>query len=434
MGTWGPGIFSNDTAGDVRDGFRELVGAGASPDEATERLLEAYGYTFDVDANDTDARVAWIALAVTQWKTGRLLDSVRDKAVECIDAGADLELWEDPKGRKQREAALRKARADLLSPQRPPTRISRQVGNHSPFSPGDVVRYTAFSGREFAFWAMKNRTRRGLVADEVTTEWQMAAVGDPELPTLEEIVNTEPCVLTREGGGRSVLQFNLWHDQDATPPRWEVIGNAPFPEGWERAPFTFLLVKKNRGADIDRFFDELIAPDVFRIDERAVAVQMLIDAFPALPGPRTSWEDLPLNKATAIAIEIAKILADRGADAVTEVLAAVERLARGDDVEEHIAFVVIDALANIASHPEVPIEQPDLLELLGPTGGSLWQRADEGWNLGPSLPVEPSGIVRTGRARNDYFVEDRLWAARAKYRHLADDPSGCAYRERATDP
>jgi hypothetical protein len=32
VGAWGPGIFQEDKACDVRDGFRELVGAGTSPD------------------------------------------------------------------------------------------------------------------------------------------------------------------------------------------------------------------------------------------------------------------------------------------------------------------------------------------------------------------------------------------------------------------
>ena len=78
MGAWGPGLFSDDTACDVRDEFRDLIGQGVSVEDASERVLGPFVQDPD------DGPVALIALAVTQWKTGRLLDSIRDRAIEAI--------------------------------------------------------------------------------------------------------------------------------------------------------------------------------------------------------------------------------------------------------------------------------------------------------------------------------------------------------------
>ena len=37
MGTWGVAIFSDDLAADIRGDFRELIGDGLTPSEATAR-------------------------------------------------------------------------------------------------------------------------------------------------------------------------------------------------------------------------------------------------------------------------------------------------------------------------------------------------------------------------------------------------------------
>jgi hypothetical protein len=42
VGTWGPGIFSDDLAADVREDFRDLISQGLTPEEATERLKRDY--------------------------------------------------------------------------------------------------------------------------------------------------------------------------------------------------------------------------------------------------------------------------------------------------------------------------------------------------------------------------------------------------------
>jgi hypothetical protein len=67
VGTWGVGVFDDDLALDVQRGFRELIAAGFSSEEATQRLLAEYEFEDD----PSEIQAGWIALAVTQWKTGR---------------------------------------------------------------------------------------------------------------------------------------------------------------------------------------------------------------------------------------------------------------------------------------------------------------------------------------------------------------------------
>jgi hypothetical protein len=136
LGVWGPSLFSDDVACDIRDYYRELVEDGVEDGSATRQTVEKFRAYLD----DPDG-VALLALAVTQSKLGRLDPEIRDRALALLDRGADLEMWEEdnPKLLPRRRAALDKARAQLAGPQprrrrvRPPKRIS------SGLAAGDVL-------------------------------------------------------------------------------------------------------------------------------------------------------------------------------------------------------------------------------------------------------------------------------------------------------
>lgn len=144
MGTWGPAIFSDDTAGDVRDAYRLRVADGmdgvAATDEMVREWLHDQGED-DQGEDDPDALVFWLALAATQSKAGRLEDRVRDMALEIIDSGSDLERWREEGQGKQRQKHLEKLRRQLTGPQPAPKRI-RVKRFHTPdFKDGDYVAY-----------------------------------------------------------------------------------------------------------------------------------------------------------------------------------------------------------------------------------------------------------------------------------------------------
>jgi hypothetical protein len=129
MGTWGAGLFSSDTARDIRDHYREHIEGGTDDVEASRLTVEKFrSYLDDPEEGD----VLRIALAVTQSKLGRLDPVIRDQALAALDRGADLAAWEqgNPKLVPQRRAALDAARAQLTGAQparkrlRPPPRPS----------------------------------------------------------------------------------------------------------------------------------------------------------------------------------------------------------------------------------------------------------------------------------------------------------------------
>lgn len=154
MGSWGPGIFSDDLACDLREEFRELIAEGHSPEEATTKLRGEY--TPDDDLGDRTT--FYLALAAVQWKAGRLLDDIRDEALRIIDSGEAIEDWKaalfdpaDNRSIKRREAAINKLREQLLQPPPAPKRIRKRFKTDTDWKIGYGVEYRLRSGRYIVF-------------------------------------------------------------------------------------------------------------------------------------------------------------------------------------------------------------------------------------------------------------------------------------------
>jgi hypothetical protein len=159
MGTWGTGLFSDDTACDVRDEYLDLIGDGLSGPEATERLIEDWK---DQITDPVVAPVFWLALAATQWRCGRLEDRTRERAIEVIDSGTDLTRWQtDPKLVRRRRAVLSQLKQRLVSSQPPKKKIPKRFRDHTDWEVGDVVSYRLQSGRLALFRVLGHHTDRG---------------------------------------------------------------------------------------------------------------------------------------------------------------------------------------------------------------------------------------------------------------------------------
>ena len=153
MGTWGPGIFSDDLASDVRGDWRDAIASGSSPEEATRVLIEKYD---EAISDPDDGSKFWFALAASQAATGRLQDAVRDRALAIIEAGGDVSRFaaEDPALGRKREAALRKLAVTLRGPQKPPTRLVQPKPQKTPLVIGDVIRVRGENGLRTAYFAV----------------------------------------------------------------------------------------------------------------------------------------------------------------------------------------------------------------------------------------------------------------------------------------
>ncbi len=159
MGAWGPAIFSDDLACDIRDDFKELIGDGLTPQEATESLVDTYA---DSISDDDEHGVFWLSLAQVQWKTGRLLDHVKQHALEVIESGSDLKRWEyDNKTLKKRTAVLEKLKETLRSEPPPPKRIPKRLRATTPFDVGHYFYYETNSGRYTFFKVVAHHRDKG---------------------------------------------------------------------------------------------------------------------------------------------------------------------------------------------------------------------------------------------------------------------------------
>jgi hypothetical protein len=140
VGTWGPAVFSDDLACDVRDDFRDLIAEGASPEDATEQLLREYRSSL---CNDDERAVVWLALASSQWSAGRLVPSVRESAMASIESEEDLRRLEalgaDSAFLSRRRTALSKLRDQLQREPPPPRKIRRRFRSRAFFSAGDIL-------------------------------------------------------------------------------------------------------------------------------------------------------------------------------------------------------------------------------------------------------------------------------------------------------
>ena len=114
MGTWGPGIFADDEAADLRGEYRNFLADAQSDAGATDAVARNYEASFD-RLGDTTA--FWLALALIQWKLGRLDPRVKAAALRIIDDGIDLAKWDNSPLRRKRASALSKARATIIAPQ-----------------------------------------------------------------------------------------------------------------------------------------------------------------------------------------------------------------------------------------------------------------------------------------------------------------------------
>jgi hypothetical protein len=145
VGTWGTGIFSDDTAADVRGEWREALMDGLADDEATARVLAQFA---DVLDDPDDGVIVWLALAAAQMQTGRLQEDVRDRALSLIAAGGDVDRWREASERsaRQRAKVLQSLAEKLRGPQRTPTTLRRPRPTLSPLDVGDVVRIRGTEG------------------------------------------------------------------------------------------------------------------------------------------------------------------------------------------------------------------------------------------------------------------------------------------------
>ncbi len=92
MGAWGPGVFDDDLALDIRATFEDALSEGLSVEEATQQILAEHR---DELEDPDEGPIVWLALAALQLERGMLQSTVRDSALGIIKSGQGLDLWEE---------------------------------------------------------------------------------------------------------------------------------------------------------------------------------------------------------------------------------------------------------------------------------------------------------------------------------------------------
>lgn len=140
MGSWDVKLYSIDTALDIKDDYIDQLKRGKTNEQVTGDLI---AQSQDLLADEEEAAEFWFALADTQWKYGRLVPHVREKALEYLERQEHLKRWKEA-GEKQYNArikVLEDLKTELLSPMPPEKNVSQYRLYKCQWKIGDVFAY-----------------------------------------------------------------------------------------------------------------------------------------------------------------------------------------------------------------------------------------------------------------------------------------------------
>ena len=183
MGTWGPGIFSDDTAVDAREDWLDLVRQGTAPAEASQRVTSLFA------GDDEDSAIATLAVAAVAWKHGRLDGKTRNRALEIIRSGSDLARWADAgEGLvPRRRAALDRLRQQLESPLPAPSHLGPRPQRRPEFPAGSVIEVQLGPARIGVCRVYHKSSRSGPFCSIEPLAWS-----GPLAPSLTEMKSLTP--------------------------------------------------------------------------------------------------------------------------------------------------------------------------------------------------------------------------------------------------
>ena len=139
MGAWGTGLYQDDDTCDIKEEYLTYLRIGMSNEEALEELIEC---NEELIEDEEIGPLFWLALADTQWKYGRLTAEVKEKALEVINSGKDLERWEeDKKLYAKRKKVLEELRERLNTKQPEEKKVRKMTFTRPNWKVGDILLY-----------------------------------------------------------------------------------------------------------------------------------------------------------------------------------------------------------------------------------------------------------------------------------------------------
>lgn len=140
MGAWGTSITGNDTAQDLRTEYQ----AAFFYYDVETALEKIYAYVRAEGINEADEEEwcnYYYSLTDFMFKKGILTDCVKEKALQMIDSGFGLEVWEESGVTvlEKRKKVLAEFKDKICSPQPPKKKIRINLFMKPIFNVGDVV-------------------------------------------------------------------------------------------------------------------------------------------------------------------------------------------------------------------------------------------------------------------------------------------------------
>lgn len=140
MGAWGTGIYSNDTAEDVKCICQEIF-PFVSVEEGNKIIFDEYEEIINSNIIDNDYASFWYALADWQWNHGILTEDIRSKAIALLEAHTGIDEWQasgSAKDVKKRIDVMDALKARLES-EMPPRKIPAKRLIKPQHRVGDII-------------------------------------------------------------------------------------------------------------------------------------------------------------------------------------------------------------------------------------------------------------------------------------------------------
>ncbi len=146
MGSWGYKVGESDTFADVYDQFFDQYNNGATPENATASVRTELN---DIFVEYDDQYDAHFALALAQWETQSLEQSLLDKVAEYVESGADLKNWKEREVDSQTLGKRATALSSFLKKLRTPRPSKkRRIRPKSDFRMDTLVEISAPDGKK----------------------------------------------------------------------------------------------------------------------------------------------------------------------------------------------------------------------------------------------------------------------------------------------
>ncbi len=183
MGVWNESITGNDLAQDMKYEYRAAF--SCNDVETALEKLDAYARREFGGADEEWCDYVY-SLADFMWKHGILTEEIRDRAIDLIDGGFSLELWQEAGILRKRRKVLTRFRETLLSPQPPKKNITVKLYTKPIFEIGDVVAIQLFTsdrhyipGSKFSEAEFRSMDRQYVVMRKVADHISYASQAEP---------------------------------------------------------------------------------------------------------------------------------------------------------------------------------------------------------------------------------------------------------------